>query len=66
MQCKECERYEKHQIHVGRIERTFLINENVTDADRAGLLVDLIVGRLKDHQALEHIPGVIYEGQLAA
>lgn len=66
MQCKECERYEKHQIHVGRIEGEARIQRRTGEADDASDLWISIVQRLKEHQAADHDPAVVYEGRLVA
>src|ERR1700731_4660246 len=60
MQCRECERYEKHQIHAGRIEGEARIQGRQAEADRASDLWISIVQRLKDHQAVDHDPGGVY------
>jgi len=66
MQCRECERYEKHEIHVGRIEGEAHIQGRTAEADRASGLWISIVRRLKDHQAVDHDPRVVYDGKLVA
>ena len=68
MQCKECERYEKHQIRAGRFEGETIIQGRIAEANHASDLRDSIIRRLKDHQTVDHDhnPGVVYEGKLVA
>lgn len=60
--CKECERFERHQIHVDGLGTRYLLGGNLADRERATVLSIVILNRLKDHQAIDHEPGVAYEG----
>lgn len=62
--CDECEKFEKEQNQVRKEGReAFLAGEqarfNALDAEECR-----IIGRLKEHQALDHDHSQVYEGQL--